>query len=120
MPEDAVARLEAWTEQIGAVAGDEPSGAPSWQQIGDAMRDVRPHILYGVAGARFNAWKPVAEPPAPAGACAHDLCLEGDKLDPSCDPCAQQIGAADAYCKDTAWDDLCVEQVTSRCGLTCS
>ena len=111
------ALLDGLMNGLRAVTAGTPLEAPSWQDIGEDMRDVAPYILYGVAGARHNAWQPVAEPP-PAS-CNHELCVEGPALDPSCDPCAAQIVAADSFCKDTSWDELCVEQVQTVCAQTC-
>jgi hypothetical protein len=45
-----------------AVTSGRPASAPSWQEIGEGMRKVAPSILYGVAGARQNAWRPTAAP----------------------------------------------------------
>jgi hypothetical protein len=40
-----------------------------------------------------------APPPSSApGGCAHDLCVLGDKLDPSCNSCVTAICAKDPYC----------------------
>lgn len=116
-PHVLTALLEGLMDGIAAVAAGTPTEAPSWQQIGDAMRDVAPYILYGVAGARHNAWQPTAEPTPTS--CNHELCVEGPALDPSCDPCAAAIIAADPYCRDTSWDELCVEQVSSVCAQSC-
>jgi len=52
--------------------------------------------------------------------CAHDICVTGDVLDPSCDPCAGQICGQDSYCCSSAWDDICVGEVGSICGQTCN
>ncbi len=53
------------------------------------------------------------------GTCDHDICAQGDALVSSCDPCAQQVCAADSYCCNDQWDSVCVGEVTSVCGLTC-
>lgn len=52
--------------------------------------------------------------------CAHPVCAEGPKLDPACDPCAAGICAADPYCCDNNWDNLCVGEVASICGINCN
>ena len=52
--------------------------------------------------------------------CAHDLCTSGGKLASSCDPCAQQICAQDSYCCTTSWSSICVAEVGSICGQSCS
>ena len=61
--------------------------------------------------------------PAVAQVCEHDMCLEGPPLDDTpgvCDPCVADICAADAYCcsVDGWWDNVCVEMVSTVCGLT--
>ena len=54
------------------------------------------------------------------GACAHDLCVEGEALDANCDPCVQQICAVDTFCCNNSWDATCVGEVSSVCGCqTC-
>jgi hypothetical protein len=52
--------------------------------------------------------------------CAHDLCMTGGALESSCDPCATQICLVDPYCCSTAWDSICVGEVESVCGESCS
>jgi len=52
--------------------------------------------------------------------CAHELCVEGDKLVSECDPCVAQICAADAFCCDTSWDVTCIDEVTSICAHACN
>jgi hypothetical protein len=52
-------------------------------------------------------------------ACAHDKCVEGVALDPDCDPCVQQICNDDAFCCADSWDEVCVGEVESVCGLSC-
>jgi hypothetical protein len=56
---------------------------------------------------------------APAAACAHEPCAEGELLDANCDPCATTVCAQDGYCCNTAWDALCVGYATELCGLAC-
>ncbi len=53
------------------------------------------------------------------GMCAHDLCLEGVLLDPTCDPCVATICALDAFCCSNSWDLLCVGAVTTECNIPC-
>jgi hypothetical protein len=60
-----------------------------------------------------------ASTPTEAGSCDHGVCTTGDALTASCDPCAAQVCAADAYCCTTAWDSICVGEVASYCGTTC-
>ena len=52
--------------------------------------------------------------------CAHAICATGGNLTSSCDPCATKICAVDSYCCTTAWDSICVGEVGSVCGQSCS
>jgi hypothetical protein len=56
---------------------------------------------------------------APAASCVHDVCAEGDWLDPACDPCAAAVCEVDGFCCTTAWDGTCVGRVAELCGTTC-
>lgn len=50
------------------------------------------------------------------GACKHDVCTPGKKLDPTCaDPCASAVCEYDGYCCSNAWDDQCVDEVQLYC-----
>ncbi len=51
--------------------------------------------------------------------CVHSECAEGDKLDASCSSCAGSVCAADSYCCDTAWDDLCTELASQDAACSC-
>jgi hypothetical protein len=53
--------------------------------------------------------------------CAHDLCVTGVSLDPTCDPCVASICGVDPFCCDSfgSWDSICVGEVSSVCGQTC-
>ncbi len=56
-----------------------------------------------------------------ATTCAHELCVEGDPLDPSCDTCVADIcdisdGAGDPACCSSGWDANCVQLVIDECG----
>lgn len=53
------------------------------------------------------------------GSCAHPICSTGVDLQASCDPCATNICAADSYCCTTAWDSICVGEVSSVCHQSC-
>jgi hypothetical protein len=50
-----------------------------------------------------------SEPPA------HPLCSSGAKLAAVSTPCATQICAADSFCCNTGWDNVCVGEVRSIC-----
>ena len=53
------------------------------------------------------------------GGCAHPICSAGGKLTSTCDPCAQQICAADSFCCNHSWDSVCVGEVASVCHQSC-
>jgi hypothetical protein len=53
------------------------------------------------------------------GACGHDECTAGAALDPGCSACTDAVCAADSYCCQTAWDDVCVGEVAQFCGESC-
>ena len=55
----------------------------------------------------------------PDGCICHDPCETGELLDPSCSTCAEQICAADPFCCQTAWDDICVSEVETVCQEQC-
>jgi hypothetical protein len=54
------------------------------------------------------------------GNCAHPICSTGGKLTSSCDACAAQICAADSFCCNNSWDSICVGEVQSVCGQSCT
>ncbi len=56
---------------------------------------------------------------APPPTCDHPVCEAGTALDPSCDPCAQTVCEADAFCCTTFWDRVCVQEAEELCGVTC-
>ena len=58
--------------------------------------------------------------PDMAGSCAHSICVAGTKLVSGCDPCVTKICATDSYCCKTKWSSICVEEVASICGESCS
>jgi hypothetical protein len=47
--------------------------------------------------------------PEPEPECAHHECGEGVALDATCSTCATAVCDQDAYCCDTAWDELCIQ-----------
>jgi len=50
------------------------------------------------------------------GSCAHDPCVAGGPLDPSCDSCADLIcSLLDDYCCTTAWDSTCADYAFFYC-----
>jgi hypothetical protein len=56
---------------------------------------------------------------AGGSACSHPICSTGASLTPSCDPCATVVCEWDPYCCTTAWDYICVSEVSSFCGESC-
>jgi len=50
--------------------------------------------------------------------CAHSECSNGAKLDANCSSCAGAVCAADSYCCDTEWDNICVGLVSQHCGAS--
>ena len=69
----------------------------------------------------------VLPPPSPelGAGCAHALCVPGDQLDPSCDPCVAAICERDPYCceggyhsyysTEPTWDAKCIAEVKTYC-----
>lgn len=54
------------------------------------------------------------------GCLAHDPCLQGAALNPSCgNTCVQQICAADPTCCTSNWGASCVAKVATTCKQTC-
>ncbi len=53
------------------------------------------------------------------GACGHDECTTGAALDESCSTCTSAVCAADPFCCQTEWDDICVGEVETECGEDC-
>ena len=60
-----------------------------------------------------------------AGSCVHTLCDEGEALLSGCDAppaatsCVQDICAVMPFCCSSAWDQGCVEAVSTVCGANC-
>jgi len=54
-----------------------------------------------------------------SGNCGHDVCTQGDPLDPKCGACAKEVCAIDNYCCSTAWDKVCVDEVDQYCTTPC-
>ncbi len=46
--------------------------------------------------------------------------MTGPKLAKNCDSCATAICGADSYCCTIKWDSICVGEVGSICGKSCS
>jgi hypothetical protein len=54
------------------------------------------------------------------GNCAHPICSTGGKLTSSCDSCTTKICAQDSFCCSSSWDSICVGEVNSICGESCT
>lgn len=51
----------------------------------------------------------------------HSPCVQGDEMYPSPSrPCVTEICEADSWCCEHGWDQLCVNQVESVCGMSCN
>ena len=48
--------------------------------------------------------------------CSHGLCVEGEALDPICDPCVPTVCKVDPFCCDVEWDALCTQEGEDLCG----
>jgi Zn-dependent metalloprotease len=57
--------------------------------------------------------------PCGGNTCAHPICTVGAKLTSGCDPCVTKICAADAFCCNSSWDNVCVSEVASICNQKC-
>jgi len=78
--------------------------------LNDSWKDV---------GVTCDGTEPPPPPPPPPGMCAHEICSTGSKLESGCDPCVTKICAQDGFCCSNSWDSICVNEVSSICGLTC-
>ncbi len=76
---------------------------------------------YGVCAPCGNPLQPCGktEPGPGPGTCNHDVCTEGDALDPTCSTCAKLVCTNDSYCCSTAWDAVCVKEVDQYCATPC-
>jgi hypothetical protein len=52
--------------------------------------------------------------------CSHSLCNQGTPLESSCDPCVTAVCAADPYCCNNTWDQRCIDESVTTCGLQCA
>jgi hypothetical protein len=65
--------------------------------------------------AEAEAIETVAQ--ALADQCGHSICEPGPAVGFNCDTCVQQICAQDPYCCTNYWDNICVNEVSTICGL---
>jgi hypothetical protein len=52
--------------------------------------------------------------------CSHDLCAQGTPLETGCDPCVSAVCASDPYCCANTWDQRCIDESQTTCGLACA
>lgn len=52
--------------------------------------------------------------------CSHDLCAQGEALEPECDACTATVCESDPFCCENAWDARCVQEADQLCGLECT
>ncbi|HTE52913.1 MAG TPA: hypothetical protein VK698_18800 [Kofleriaceae bacterium] len=52
--------------------------------------------------------------------CAHEVCEAGEALEPGCSVCATTVCDVDAFCCETFWDRICVQEAEDLCGETCT
>jgi hypothetical protein len=54
--------------------------------------------------------------------CAHGPCVVGDALDANCSACATAVCAADSFCCNSSWDDVCVAEAQgiTECAAECA
>ncbi len=50
-------------------------------------------------------------------AASHNVCLEGEPLPRGATHCTNEVCAVDSFCCDNAWDEICVAEANSVCGL---
>ncbi|MDW8251373.1 MAG: hypothetical protein RMJ98_18915, partial [Myxococcales bacterium] len=53
------------------------------------------------------------------GTCSHGVCEQGPPLAIGCGDCSDKVCSIDAFCCQSFWDPLCVQQAESLCGLNC-
>jgi len=54
------------------------------------------------------------------GGCSHSPCDQGGALTDGCDACTSAVCAADAYCCDTEWDSICVNEAGMEAACSCN
>ncbi|MFT3771817.1 MAG: hypothetical protein QM820_40930 [Minicystis sp.] len=63
--------------------------------------------------------------PASQGTCAHTLCSIGVNLMANCDTppatssCVANVCAADPFCCNTFWDEVCIAEAKTTCSINC-
>src|SRR5262245_61563390 len=51
-----------------------------------------------------------------ADQCGHSICETGAAVSATCDSCVESICDVDPFCCTTAWDSICVGEVSTVCG----
>lgn len=51
--------------------------------------------------------------------CSHSLCTQGTPLESSCDPCVTAVCTTDPYCCSGTWDQRCIDEAETTCGIAC-
>jgi subtilisin family serine protease len=74
----------------------------------------------GATVALFDGFQVDAGGTLKVRSCGHSLCSTGAAVVAGCHSCAEQICAVDSWCCTNNWDSLCVSEVASVCGLSCS
>jgi hypothetical protein len=54
------------------------------------------------------------------GNTCHDLCAVGAPMTTSCNTCTSAVCTNDAFCCDTGWDAVCVNEVGKYCNSACT
>jgi hypothetical protein len=109
--------------EIGDICNGQAGQVGNWtvqKEFSNAASDcitTKPGVGDGGTDADADA---DADADSGGGTCAHSDCTSGTKLTSGCDPCVTKICAADPYCCNTKWDSVCVGEVSSVCGASCS
>jgi hypothetical protein len=81
------------------------------------------HFFCQPVAAGYGACLPCGNPTQACGSsgggsgmCDHESDEIGGPLDPSCGPCEAEVCAADDFCCNTEWDDVCVDEAAEMCG----
>jgi hypothetical protein len=85
----------------------------------DAGPDTRHNPFVRRAQAKELLELATRKEDAGGGTCAHSPCAQGAALTASCDACVADVCAADPFCCNNSWDNLCVSGAVSICSLTC-
>lgn len=73
------------------------------------------NICVAEATSECNACQNPTPPVTPPAACGHSECQPGAALESNCSTCADTVCAADSFCCDNAWDNLCVQRAENAC-----